>query len=369
MRIRTLASLAVAGVTFSLAGAPEQAYACSCSSAVVGQITGGATRVAGQVASGATSITMAMTRGFTEVGSTVTGSSAQQTAQVVNALEQLASVVSAEIRKVPVQQEQMQQRLNQYAPARQATAPCTYSDRASDTTAAFKLASLQQKQLGQASGKYNEMTSSYPEGIEPSSRFWAQTNTLMRDRPAVKDAGRILIEKAEGFGALTPAQVQEASTFINLTTNPEPPAKVASPVNSDQLAYNAEVDLYNMRMTLPQAVQNQILSYESPIMSLPEGSWLHDMLSRVSPDVAESFAGGNAVFSYSDLLELAATHRVRDPVWLTALAAKDKDGAIKDLAYIQADSAMLDFEIWKQEKSMALMMAQLQAAALRQEKE
>jgi hypothetical protein len=188
----------------------------------------------------------------------------------------------------------------------------------------------------------------------------------MRERPEVKEGGYKLIDDEKEFGALTPEEVQEVSTFINLTTNPAPPARVAEATSPQDLKVNAEVDIYNMRMTLPQSVQNQIASYEAPVMTLPPGSWLEDLARRASADAGEQFNTGDVTASYADLLKLMATHRLKDPMWQTALASKDTQGLLKDLAYIEADAAMLDFEIWKQERNAALLMAQFQAAQLRQ---
>lgn len=363
---RKLLSASVVSVMLLAGGAATDAQACTCAGTVAGKAAANSARISGMVGQGAVTIAQAMTRGFMEVGSTVNGSSAQQTAMLVNALEQLTTVVASELRKMPVQEQQIQNRLNQYAPGRQATSPCTYSDRAADMSASVTLANLQQTQLNNASASYNDMTSSYPVTSNPSNRFYAQTARLMRERPAVKEGGYKLIDDEKEFGALTPEEVQEVSTFINLTTNPAPPARVAEPTSPQDLKVNAEVDIYNMRMTLPQSVQNQIASYEAPVMTLPPGSWLEDLARRASADAGEQFNTGDVTASYADLLKLMATHRLKDPMWQTALASKDTQGLLKDLAYIEADAAMLDFEIWKQERNAALLMAQFQAAQLRQ---
>lgn len=234
-------------------------------------------------------------------------------------------------------------------------------------SASTTLASLQQAQLNSASSSYNDMTSAYPVTSDTDGRFYAQTAKLLRTRPDVKDAGYKLVAPPEKtLGALSAEEVQEASTFINLTTNPSPPARVAEPTTSADLARNAQVDIYNMRMSLPQSVQNQLLAYESPVMTLPEGSWLEEMAMRASAEAGADAQAGPTTVSFNDLLELMATHRLKDPMWQTALASKDTQGLLKDLAYIEADASLLDFEIWKQERNAALMMAQFQAAQLRQ---
>ncbi|MGX1201208.1 hypothetical protein [Marinobacter sp. MBR-105] len=358
-------AILAASMAVGLSMAPK-ASACSCGAIIAGQAAATSAQIAGMVGQGAITIAQAMTRGFLEVNSTLNGSTAQQTAQLVNALEQFTTVVATELRAMPVQEQQIENKLNQYSPARQATTPCTYSDRAADMSASTTLASLQQAQLNSASSSYNDMTSAYPVTSDTDGRFYAQTAKLLRTRPDVKDAGYKLVAPEKTLGALSAEEVQEASTFINLTTNPSPPARVAEPTTSADLARNAQVDIYNMRMSLPQSVQNQLLAYESPVMTLPEGSWLEEMAMRASAEAGADAQAGPTTVSFNDLLELMATHRLKDPMWQTALASKDTQGLLKDLAYIEADASLLDFEIWKQERNAALMMAQFQAAQLRQ---
>lgn len=363
MRVLRKSSLAVAiTVTLSI---PNSVQACSCISAAAG----GATQISGLVGAGATAVTQALFTGFQHVGSTVEASTGQQTDQLIGALEGLQKTLISELQALPAYEQELEANLDRMHPARHATDACTLTDRAGDTIATEQLTALQESALNDSSVSYNEMTSKYPEGTNASDRFMAQTGKLLRDRPAIKTAGMNLVDNTDSFGALTPEQLQEGATFINLTTNPNPPAKHPKPSTPVALNQNTKVDLYNLRMTVPQSVQNQLLSYEAPVIAKGQDSWLGDQLSRISGNSDAAFAAGDAKISKSDLLQLMSTYRMKDAAWVTNLAAKDSKGAVKDLALAKADALAMEYEIWLQERNTALLLSQLLAAQNRQQRE
>lgn len=344
---------------------PTPAHACSC----VGSAMGRAGTTASLIGSGAAALSSQMYLGFESVASTVTGSTGKQTKTIVDSLELMTKTIANEVRKVPTAQQEMERRLNNYDPARQASDACRYTDRSGDISSSTSLASQQADGLNASSAAYNEMTSSYPDAVDRSGRFSTQTFQLLRDRPAIEEGGLKMLNGSETFGALSAEEVQEAATFINLTTNPNPPAKIQSVTNQAAINANVEADLYNMRMTFPQAVQNQLLSYESPIMTAESDSWLADTLKSMTPFAEDMINNAQNGVSYSDLLKIMATHRLKSPLWLANLANKDKGGAVKDLALAKADSMLFDYEIWKQDKNTALLMSQMLASMNRQERD
>jgi len=338
--------------------------ACACIAAAAA----GASEISGLVGAGSVSVTQALFTGFQSVASTVEGSVGQQTKSLTDALTAYTQSIVSEIQKIPANQARHEATQNLLNPARHATDGCSYTARASDTIAAESLAALQEENLNTTSSKYNEMTSTYPPGINPTDRFVTQTGTLIKNRPSVITAGMDLVAKPGRFGALTPEELQDAATAINLTTNPNPPARIMGASTPGALKLSTQADLYNLRMSIPQAVQNQILSYDAPVVSIAEDSWAGRQLARMTPAAASNFAEGDAKVSKSDLLKIMANHRVKDAGWVTNLEAKDSKGAIKDLALTKADSLAMDYEIWMMERNMALLMSQMLAAQNRQAK-
>lgn len=363
MRLPKLSSFALAVVVSGAATTPGAALACSC----VSTSTTGAAKISGVVGSGSAAITNALFLGFQSVGSTVDGSFGTQTKSLTDALNGFTKTIVQEVQKLPVYEQQYEANLDRVHPARHASNSCSYADRTGDTIATERLTSLQEVNLNSTSSKYNTMTSSYPEGVNRSDRFMAQTGTLLRERPSVVTSGMDFVSKPGTFGALTAEQLQDASIFINLTTNPNPPARIQKPTSPAALKSNVKADLYNLRMSIPQAVQNQLLAYDAPVMQQGEDTWLGEQLSRISPNAAKAFEDGDILISKSDMLKLMALHRVKDAGWVANLAAKDAKGAIKDLALIKADSLAMDYELWVQDRNTTLLMSQLLAAQNRKQ--
>ncbi|WP_273206826.1 hypothetical protein [Marinobacter subterrani] len=350
--------------TMALSG-PTQTQACSCIAAA----TAGATQISGLVGAGSTAVTQALFTGFQHVGSTVEASTGQQTDQLIGALDALRKNLVTEIKALPAYEQEMESNLDRLHPARHATSACTLTDRAGDMIATERLAALQETALNETSVSYNKMTSSYPEGTNASDRFIAKAGQLLRNRPEIKTAGMNWIDNADSFGALSPEQLQEGATFINLTTNPNPPAKNPKPSTPVALNHNTKVDLYNLRMSIPQSVQNQLLAYEAPVISKGQDSWLGEQLARISRNSDAAFSNGDAQISKSDLLQLMSTYRVKDAGWVTNLSAKDSEGAIKDLALAKADALAMEYELWLQDRNTALLLSQLLAAQNRMQRD
>lgn len=350
------------GIAFavSLALASSPTRACSC---VATMATGSGT-IAGLMGTGSAAVVAAMTTGFQQVGAQVMASSAQNEKRIIDALDFMAKRLGNEVRQLPVHQAEIDQHLNERSPSRRATEECRYGDRARDHAVTETLVAAQQRSLTNATVQYNEMTSLYPEGVDPGARFMAQTNRALRTAPDIKVAPMALVNKPNKFGALTPEETQNASTALNLSMNPSPPARAPNPTTPRALADNTRADLQNLRMSIPQSVSQQILSYETPLLNAEPDSWAAQTLARVDPNLSldEDF-----MLSKSDLIKLMATHRTKDAVWLGNVAAKEKQGVLKDIALAKADSLAMDYELWVQDRNMALMMSQLLAAKIRQE--
>jgi hypothetical protein len=359
-----LAASVLSACAVAASVAPSDVKACSC----IETATDAASSTATLVGAGAEALASQLYLGFESVGATITGSAGKQTKQLVTSLELMTKTISNEVRNVPVVQEEIERLANSVDPARQASDPCRFTDRAGDMTASGSLASLQADRLNASSSSYNEMTSSYPDQVDRSGRFSVQTFELLKNRPDIEKGGVNIVTGSDKFGALSPDEVQEAATFINLTTNPNPPAQISSVTTQSQINQNVEADLYNMRMTYPQAVQNQLLSYESPIMSAEDGSWLAETLTSMTPYAERMIDEAEDGVSYNDLLKIMATQRLKSPSWLANLANKDQSGALKDLAFTKADAMLLDYETWKQDKNTALLMSQLLSTLNRQER-
>lgn len=336
--------------------ATTNTHACSCT-----KIVSEAGTMSGMVQSGSSAIVGAMESGFQMTAQAQDASTAKQTKSLVSGLEAMTASLVSEIRQVPVTAEELERRQALADPAHQATEPCRYSDRAADMGSSQKRMVGQLENLTEASTEFNELPSknNNPSVQSSSTRFHARAHQALKEREGIREIGPRLVNSGEQYGALTDEQVQDASLFTNLTTNPDPPARVENPATFSQIEQNVSADLQNLRMSLPQAVMNEIVAYESPSLSVSEDSWAARQFKMAGHNVE-----GEKV-SYADLLKAMATHRIESPQWIANLAAKNKDGAIKDLAMAKADSAFLDYEIWKQEKHTALMLSQLLANNVR----
>lgn len=354
------------GVSLSVAPLTAHSQACEC----IATNIEGAGEISGLVAQGALSVTQAITEGFTATGSTVEQAVGQQTKDLTNILTAITKTLVSEIDQIPVEAQKYEANLDSLSPARHATDGCTYNNRTKDSVASEHLANLQEDNLNTASTQYNKMTSSYPVGVDPTDRFYVQTGEMLRKTPGVATSGAGWVSKSSSFGALTPEELQNTSTFINITTNPNPAEVSAEVSSSNGLKRNVDADLYNMRMSIPQAVQNQILSYRAPVVAEGGGidgekSWLIKQLSHLSPGAAKAVKEGDIDVSKEDLLKLMATHRVQDRAWVANISAKHPSGVMKDLALLKADSLKMDYELWLQDKNTSLLLSQMLSAQIR----
>ncbi|KXS55557.1 MAG: Uncharacterized protein AWU57_6 [Marinobacter sp. T13-3] len=339
---------------------------CSC----VQNIPQGAGEIAGVVGEGSASVVEAITEGFEDTGSTVEQAIGEQTSDLEGFLTAMTKTLVSEIDQIPAEMQKMENELQRLHPAKHASDTCGYVSSTDDQKIAERLTSLQEDNLNAASNGYNKMTSSYPSGVDATDRFLIQTARMLRDDPAMKTVGMRWLKRSDEFGALPPDDIQRAATFINVTTNPNPPQIRDDAGSVGALKNNVEGELYNMRMTIAQAVQNQLLSYRTPAVKDGGGvdgedSWLTRRLKRLSPEMAEAVRNGEVSVSKEDLLKLMATHRVQDASWVGDVSGKDPEGVIKDLALLKADSMKMDYEIWLQERNTALLMSQLLATQIR----
>ncbi|TBW57447.1 hypothetical protein EZI54_07245 [Marinobacter halodurans] len=351
-----------ASLALPIAMAPTAANACACLSLIPQ-----ATSMAGLVMAGTEQVSMAMYNGFNDTAGATADSTAKQTKSLVDGLEAMTTTLVNEIRQVPVTEEEIERRKALADPAEQATAPCRYSDRSADLGGTEKLAAAQLASLDKASADYNELPSvnNDPAVQSSSSRFYARAAKALKEREGIDTVGAKLLSDQNGLGSFSQKDIENASLFTNMTINPDPPARIAEPKTISDINSNVDADLYNLRMSLPQAVMNQLYSYKAPALEVADDSWVARQLKMagISPNANEN------PLSYDDLLKVMATHRVNSIEWITNLSAKSKSGALKDMAMVQADSAFMDYELWKQEKSTAMLMSQLLASKLRKEKE
>jgi len=150
-----------------------------------------------------------------------------------------------------------------------------------------------------------------------------------------------------------------------VTTNPLPPAQERNPVSVADMNANVEASLYNMRMTIPQSVQSQLLAYETPVLEVNSGSSYWKTLQAMG--VAPEDGGATIQLSKRQRMEVDATKRLKDPSYIAMLSAKDTQGSLKDLAMTKADLLAQEFEGWKQDRNTVLLLSQLLAAKLRSE--
>lgn len=340
------------------------ANACTCAANASGQ----AMATSSLIGTGATMLSYAMTEGFEGVAATVEASRGQSTQQIVQALELLTKKLTLEMRTLPARQEALDAEMEAASPARQATAPCPYTGRATDKKLLDSMVLTMEKRLNSASSQFANTPSDYPDGSNKSSIHKTRTAKLLRDNPEVMDGMTNLVEGPSTFGSMTEEEFQLAAIAANLTVDDNPPAKFQTPTTLAAVNYNADADVHNIRMSFPRAVMNQILSYEAPVLEADEESWIADQLENIAPDLVADLPDDRAI-SYSDYLTVMATHRVKDPVWVAMLANKGISGSLKDLALVKADSMLMDYEIWKQDKNMSLLTAQILANQNRQERD
>lgn len=354
----------ISAVILTAALTPAGAFACTC----VATASTGAIQISSLVAGGSASVASALTIGLEGTSAQYQASSGQAASQIVGAIDALTKKLAKEIRNVPMTERAIENSLNRVSPARHGTHECSYVDRTGDLSAAGTLASLQQENLNRAAYAYNEMTSSYPAGANPTARFMAQTGSLIKNKPEIKTSGMKIVKSAGEMGAMTPEELQDASTAINLMLNPNPPARSPEATTLSSISQNVEADLYNLRMSVPQAVSQALLSYEGPIVSMDQDSWFTEAVKRMGPQIKEQLEESGDQVSQSDLLRVMATHRIKDPSWVVNVGAKDKQGLLKDLALAKADHLAMDYELWVQDRYNSLMMSQLLASQIRKER-
>lgn len=352
-RIISVAILAVA-----TGSAP--AWSCSCT-----RIVQDASKTSGLVMAGSEAVSGAMNSGFQMVGRATANSTSKQSKSLVSGLEAMTSDLVSEIRQIPVTEDEIERRQDMSDPSRQATAPCRYSDRSKDMGSAQKQMVAQQDGLNEATADYNELpsTNNNPQSQSPESRFNARARNAFKQHDELMEIGPRLLNSGESYGALSEEETQSASLFNNMSTNPNPPARTENPNSLSGIEDNVNADLHNMRMTMPQAVMNQLIAYESPALEVADESWVKRQFQMAGLDATDK------TLSYGDLIKAMATHRIESPEWVANLSVKDTSGAAKDLAYTKADAAFLDYEIWKQEKNTALLMSQLLAEKVRSNRE
>lgn len=354
----------MAALICAMSLAPGVGYACTC----VATATKGASQISALVAGGSAAIASALTVGLEGTAAQYQASSGEAASQIVSAINTMTKKLAKELRNVPLAEQTMEATLDRVSPARHGTHECSYYDRTGDLAAAGTIASLQQENLNRATYDYNEMTSSYEPSANPTTRFMAQTGALIKSKPEIKSAGMKLVKASGDLGAMTPEELQDTSTAINLMLNPNPPARSSEATTVSSLTRNVEADLYNLRMTVPQTISQALLSYEGPIMAVESDTWLTEAVKRMGPQLEQQLDTADGQVSQSDLLRVMATHRLKDPSWVLNAAAKDQEGLLKDLAMAKADHLAMDYELWVQDRYQSLMMSQLLASQLREER-
>lgn len=363
-RSGTLKASVLAASVGALSLASTPASACSC----IGTISGGTSTVTGLVAGGSAAIVTALQLGFDKTAAQVMSSEAKMAKDVVSAIEGMEKSLRTQIMMQPSLDESIQQQLDAASPSRHATNECEYIQRTGDSRAADQIVGAQQKELTDAVIAYNETPSRYPDTTDSEVAFGALVGKLIRDNPDIKTAPMKVIGGPDEIGAMTPQEFQTASRALNLTINPSPARKMQSPTTPTDIQSNVDADLYNMRMSVPQGISQNLLSYEAPLLDLPQDSWFTSILERMSPEEFTTFTGENRKISYSDLIRHMATHRMKDPATVASAATKEEQGLQKDLAMVKADHLAMDYEIWKLERYETLLMTQLLASQNRQER-
>ena len=361
LKISTLTLAVAMAVTLH----SDEVRACSC----ISTATSGALEISGAVASGSAAVVTALQLGFDKTITQVNASSADSAKRIVTALSDMTNALSGELIRQPAIEAAIEADIREKSPAYHATNECEYIQRTGDSAAADAILGAQQQALADSVVSYNEITSQYPETTSASTAFKAQTNQLLRSNPGVKTALINVVSAPDEVGAMTPEEFQDASRALNLTLNPVPPRKIDNPSTPAQISRNVDAELYNMRMQVPQGISQAILAYEAPLLDLPEDSWFTSMLERMSPAEYQEFVEDDKQISYSDLLQHMATHRMRDPVTVANAATKDVEGLRKDLAMVKADHLVMDYELWLQDRYQSLLLSQLVASQVRQERD
>lgn len=356
-------ALAVFLATVSTMGVSENVAACSCVGTAAAQGAG----ISTMVGAGSAAIVTALDLGFrgTVTAIEVSGSSVGKT--IESSITALGKQLGSQIIAQTATEQAIEQRLNATVPSRHATNECEYLDRSTDSSVAEHVLGAQQSALADAIHSYNDITNDYPEGINNSVAFSAQTGKLLQERPEIKTSLISLVQASDSVGGMEEEDIVDASRAINLSLNPNPPSRPKNPTTPSELQQGVEADLHNMRMSLPQGISHDILSYETPVLDVSEDSWYGSMLKRMSPEDYEEFRSGDKAISKSDLLKHMATHRMKDPVTTAMTATKESQGLQKDLAMVKADQLVMDYELWLQDRYQALLLSQLVASQVRQE--
>ena len=354
--------LAAAVSAFSVL--PTSANACTC----IGTISSGASNVTMLVAGGSAAIVSALQLGFDKTSAQIMASEAKMAKDVVSAITSMEKALTSQILMQPAIEESIRQDLNAMSPSRHATNECEYVQRTGDTQAADMLLGAQQEELTRAVITYNETPSQYPETTNAEVAFGALVGKLIRDNPEIKTAPMNVLAGPDDIGAMSPEEFQTASRALNLTLNPQPARKIKSPSTPSEIKENVDADLFNMRLSIAQGISQNLLAYEAPVLDLPEDSWFASILERMSPEEYDTFVAENRKVAYSDLIRHMATHRMNDPATVASAATKEPEGLQKDLAMVKADHLVMDYELWKLERYETLLMSQILASQVRQER-
>jgi len=323
------------------------------------------TEISTLVAEGSGEVVMALNDGFAGVQSAVTESNAKQSQQIVSALEGFTQAMVAEIRQLPKTQAEIDRRRNELDPTRQMTDPCGTVARAADVIQTENIATAQEASLMRGAEAYNT-SNVHSRGGNSGQMFRQAIYRNLQNRPNINAApAKLATGSPLGSGAMTNSELQDAA-FVNfVTTNPEPPAQVADPESPADISENVDASIFNMRMSLAQAAQNQILSYETPVLEVQEGSAYWEILANMGVEPPEG--SDSIVLSKRQRMEVDATKRIKDPTFIAMLSGKDTSGALKDLAMAKAELLAQEFEGWKQDRNTVVLLAQLLAAKLREQ--
>lgn len=349
----------------------------------------------GYGASGATGMI-----GFPALASEISAAEAKQTSGVVSAIEATATTLSAELRKLPVNQQLYEMAV------RQGPASASYKKEVCsslDLGSTFRQGNLAAAQRvtervenwardGGALGSPSNQVQVYPPlygsdgSIDPEgararmvlgeSRIAAAKHQVLRPiREAaeaqggtitdlltadllIADAHRTIEPNLED--PMSPDQLSQVLLQMMTVSQPDSAAAMRATASdeSDLKAASAQ-DVEDMRASIPLAIVNRHLKLRTAHEGkLGAEDYMRQMMGEGVAFQAESDEG----FMY-----LMANHRTRSPEWLTRVAA-DSKYALYQIAQSEAEQLYIKYQRWLTKRETNMALAQLLATVQKSEK-
>lgn len=214
-------------------------------------------------------------------------------------------------------------------------------------------------------------------------------NTTTYTRPidavtAITSAPAAVFESAPLFpssGSVSSQNLGLVTQWANVTTSPHPlpPIQNNSANNVSALRYSAAVRVDSARLAVPQNTMAMISSLH--IASINVGTWSTDTWDAITGQNGSSSSSStsgsgstqtppgviNGKISDNALTRLQVMARYANPSWYIALATKNTNGVLRDIAIMDSVRMHMEYVRLRLTERMAAMLAQITSQAANRE--